>query len=82
MECSAVVPCLRRGVHVDALFVVCVCLRPWFSWVGGFVCTTSPYLSHLRYKSLMHGGGAKRRSYQHSHLACYTRSTACLSAAR
>ena len=24
MECSAVVPRLRRGVHVDALFVVCV----------------------------------------------------------
>ena len=24
MECSAVVPCLRRGVHVDALFVECV----------------------------------------------------------
>ena len=26
MECSAVVPCLRRGVHVDALCVMCVFL--------------------------------------------------------
>ena len=60
--------------------LLCVCLRPWFSWVGGFACTTSPYLSHLRYKSLMHGGGAERRSYQHSPLACYTRSRARLSA--
>ena len=46
---------------------LCLCLRPWFSWVGGFECTSSPYLSHLRYESLMHGGGAERRSYQHSH---------------
>ena len=29
----------------------------------------------------MHGGGTERRSYQHSHLACYTRSRARLSAA-
>ena len=29
----------------------------------------------------MHGGGAERRSYQHSRLACYTRSRARLSAA-
>ena len=29
----------------------------------------------------MHGGGAERRSYQHSRLACYTRSRAHLSAA-
>ena len=60
---------------------LCVCLRPWFSWVGGFGCTTSPYLSHLRYESLMHGRGAERRSYQHSRLACYTRTRARLSAA-
>ena len=29
----------------------------------------------------MHAGGAERRSYQHSRLACYTRSRAPLSAA-
>ena len=27
----------------------CACeLHPWFSRVGGPVCTTSPYVSHLR----------------------------------
>ena len=61
--------------------LLCVRLRPWFSWAGGFVCTTSPYLSHLRYESLMHAGGADRPSYQHSRLACFTRSRARLSAA-
>ena len=61
--------------------LLCVCLRPWFSWVGGLGCTTSPNVSQLRYESLMHGGGAERRSYQHSRLPCYTWSRARLSAA-
>ena len=59
----------------------CLCLRPWFSWVGGFRCTSSPYLFHPRYECLMHGGGAEMRSYQHSRLARYTRSRARLSTA-